>query len=127
MKKKKKLRRCTCIVAAEFRALRQQAARWQESMARLVLALLALTAVNAQAPLVTTAKAAALIGHGHLKNGNLGLLPSFGDFASSEAYYLRAYELFTQNKGAGHFLTKARHAPSRRQAPQAQRQQGSCY
>jgi hypothetical protein len=71
-------------------------------MTRLVLALLALTAVNADATqsasLVTTAKAAALTAHGHLTNSK---------FASSEAFYLRAYELFTQKHGAGHFLTKA--------------------
>jgi hypothetical protein len=56
------------------------------------------TQAETQAALVTTAKAAAIAADAHLANNN---------YASSETFYLRSYELFTQELTASHFMTKA--------------------
>jgi hypothetical protein len=56
------------------------------------------TQAETQAALVTTAKAAAFTADAHLANNN---------YASSETFYLRSYELFAQELTASHFMTKA--------------------
>jgi hypothetical protein len=51
-----------------------------------------------QAALVTTAKAAASIANSHFDNDN---------YARSETFYLRAFEISAQDLTASHFITKA--------------------
>jgi hypothetical protein len=56
------------------------------------------TQAETQAALATTAKAAAFAADAHLANNN---------YASSETFYLRSYELFTQELDPSHFMAKA--------------------
>jgi hypothetical protein len=79
------------------------------------------TIAEAQAALATTSKAAAIAADAHFTNNDYL-------YASSETFYLRSYELFTQELTASHFMVKAMLSRLNKatKGPRSTRQ-GSCY